>query len=112
MLRGCLWHEGSDGLGVGPMWLRMLLPYRKRFDKAARKHDECYDTRGDGFARELYDLLFLCGCLEASGTTMQRIVAYMYYALVRLFGWAFYRYNRDDGRGNGTLKGTTPRQDR
>ena len=38
-LKGCLWHEGSNGLGVGPIWLRLLLPYRKLFDKAARIHD-------------------------------------------------------------------------
>lgn len=93
-LRGCLWHEGSNGLGVGPIWLRKLLPYRKRFDKAARKHDECYDTKGDGEARKAYDLLFLCSSLSASDTMMQRMVAYVYYALVCLFGWAFYRYDR------------------
>lgn len=93
-LRGCLWHPGTDGLGVGPMWLRRYLPYRKRFGKAARKHDECYDTRGDGEARKAYDLLFLCSCLSVSDTGMQRMVAYVYYALVRLFGCAFYRYNR------------------
>lgn len=92
--KGCLWHEGSNGLGVGPMWLRRCLPYRKRFDKAARKHDECYDTRGDGEARKAYDLLFLCSCLSVSDTALQRMVAYVYYMLVRLFGWAFYRYDR------------------
>lgn len=72
-LRGCLWHEGSNGLGVGPMWLRKLLPYRKRFDKAARRHDECYDTRGDGETRKAYDLLFLRVCLKASETPQQRM---------------------------------------
>lgn len=76
------------------MWLRLLLPYRKRFDKAARKHDECYDTRGDGESRKAYDLLFLCSCLSVSDTAFQRMVAYVYYALVRMFGWAFYRYDR------------------
>lgn len=93
-LRGCLWHEGVNGLGVGPMCLRRWLPCRKRFDKAARKHDECYDTRGDGEARKVYDLLFLCSCLSASDTALQRLFAYVYYALVRAFGWAFYRYDR------------------
>lgn len=93
-LKGIFWHEGSNGLGVSPMLLRSLLPYRKRFDKAARKHDECYDTRGDGEARKAYDLLFLCSCLSVSDTAMQRMVAYVYYVLVRLFGWAFYRYGR------------------
>ena len=94
MFKGYLWHDGSNGLGVGPTWLRKLLPYRKRFDKVARKHDECYDTMGDGETRKAYDLLFLCSCLSVSDTALQRIVAYVYYALVRLFGWAFYRYDR------------------
>ena len=93
-IRGCLWHKGSNGLGVGPMWLRRWLPYRKTFDAAARKHDECYDTRGDGESRKAYDLLFLCSCLSVSDTALQCMVAYVYYALVRLFGWAFYRYDR------------------
>ena len=39
MIKGLLWHEGSNGLGVGPIWLRRLLPYRRLFDKAARIHD-------------------------------------------------------------------------
>ena len=38
-LKGCLWHVGSNGLGVGPIWLRRLLPYRRLFDSAARIHD-------------------------------------------------------------------------
>ena len=93
-LKGCLWHEGSNGLGVGPMWLRRWLPYRKTFDTAARKHDEWYDTKGDGWARELDDLLFLCECLKVSKTSIQRLFAYLYFLLVRTFGWAFYRYNK------------------
>ena len=93
-IKGCLWHEGSNGLGVGPMWLRRWLPYRKAFDAAARMHDEWYDTKGDGWARELDDLLFLYECLKASKTSMQRLFAYLYFLLVRIFGWAFYRYNK------------------
>ena len=94
MLKGCLWHQGSNGLGVGPIWLRRWLPYRKTFDAAARKHDEWYDTKGDGWARELDDLLFLCECLKAARTPMQRFFACLYFLLVRTFGWAFYRYNK------------------
>ena len=93
-LKGCLWHQGINGLGVGPMWLRRWLPYRKTFDAAARKHDEWYDTKGDGWARELDDLLFLCECLKVSKTSIQRLFAYLYFLLVRLFGWMFYRYQK------------------
>lgn len=94
MMKGCLWHEGSNGLGVGPMWLRRWLPYRERFDAAARVHDACYDTRGDGETRKAYDLLFLRVCLKASETPQQRMLAYVYFWMVRAFGWAFYRYGR------------------
>ena len=92
MLKGLLWHEGSNGLGVGPIWLRKLLPYRKLFDSAARIHDQCYDTKGD--SRKLYDLLFLYNCLKVSTNPLQKLVAYIYYILVRLFRWLFYRYNK------------------
>jgi hypothetical protein len=76
------------------MWLRRWLPYRKRFDTAARKHDDWYDTKGDGWARELDDLLFLCDCLKVSKTPMQWFFAYLYFFLVRMFGWMFYRYQK------------------
>ena len=93
-LKGYLWHQGINGLGVGPMWLRRWLPYRKTFDAAARKHDEWYDTKGDGWARELDDLLFLYESLKVSKTPMQRFFAYLYFLLVRMVGWMFYRYNK------------------
>ena len=90
-IKGIFYKPGINGLGVRGFH---RLPYRKRFDKAARKHDECYDTRGDRESRKAYDLLFLCSCLSVSDTALQCMVAYVYYALVRLFGWAFYRYDR------------------
>ena len=93
-LKGCFWHEGSNGLGVGPMWLRRCLPYRKRFDKAARVHDDCYDTCGDKWSRRLYDIGFLIMCLEASRSNMARVMAWAYFILCRIFGWMFYRYDR------------------
>ncbi len=92
-LKGIFWSEGSNGLGVGPMWLRRWLPCRERFYKAARTHDECYDTLGDGDSRKIYDLIFLCACISASQNAFQRILSYIYYFLVRAFGWMFYRYN-------------------
>lgn len=76
------------------MWLRLLLPYRKTFDAAARTHDYWYDAKGDGWARKLDDLLFLYECLRVAKTSIQRFFAYLYFLLVRMFGWAFYRYDR------------------
>ena len=94
MLKGCLWHKDSNGLGVGPLWLRRWLPYRKKFDAAARKHDAEYDELGDWKDRREYDILFLQSLLEVSVTTLQVSVAIVYFYLVRLFGWLFYRYNK------------------
>ena len=76
------------------MWLRRWLPYRKTFDAAARTHDYWYDAKGDGWARELDDLLFLYECLRVANTPIQRFSAYLYFLLVRVFGWLFYRYDR------------------
>ena len=93
-IRGCLWHKGSNGLGVGPMWLRLLLPYRKTFDAAARKHDECYDTRGDGESRKAYDLCFFADMVSWCENWRQLMMAHVYFVAVRLFGWMFFRYDK------------------
>lgn len=90
-LKGILWKPDINGLGVLGFH---ALPYRKRFDKAARKHDEWYDTKGDGWARRLYDIGFLIRCLEASRSDMARVMAWAYFILCRMFGWMFYRYDR------------------
>ncbi|MDY3876883.1 MAG: hypothetical protein SOZ60_05655 [Prevotella sp.] len=92
-LRGCLWHKGSNGLGIGPLWLRRWLPYRKVFDAAARKHDAWYDMKGDGWARQMYDIGFLIMCLKARRSDMACVFAWIYFILCRMFGWMFYRYN-------------------
>lgn len=93
-IKGCLWHEGSDGLGVGPMWLRRWLPYRERFDAAARVHDECYDIKGDGRDRFLYDKHLLEMMMRVSENDVEGLFSIVYYVMVRAFGWAFYRYGR------------------
>lgn len=93
-IRGCLWKPGINGLGVGPQWLRVLLPYRKQFDTAARIHDDNYDHRGDSHDRFLFDKYLLDNMLMQSSSDLQVLFAILYYILVRLFGWMFYRYNR------------------
>ena len=92
-LRGALWHEGSNGLGVGPMWLRRCLPYRQRFRYAAIQHDMAYDSNGDGEYRRFADYAFLAMCLSASDNWLQRLTAWVYFVAVRLFGWLYYRYD-------------------
>lgn len=70
------------------------LPYRKRFDRAAREHDRCYDIGGDGWDRFYFDTEFLKDCLTACDTDIQCAFAMLYFTVVRALGWAFYRYNR------------------
>lgn len=93
-LRGILWKPGVNGLGIGPKWLRKLLPYRKRFHEAALHHDVRYDKRGGEKERCKYDIAFLEDMIYDSSSTLQVSVAVVYYYAVRVFGWLFYRYNR------------------
>lgn len=90
-LKGCLWKPGINGLGVRGFH---HLPYRKRFDYAARNHDRLYDCEGSSKDRFNVDRLFLEWCIQSSHTDFQCFFAILYFVIVRMFGWAFYRYNR------------------
>lgn len=94
-IKGCLWKQGINGLGVGPAWLRRLVPYRERFDTAARIHDDEYDQKGDGHMRFLFDKYLLENMLRRSGNDVQAVFSLVYFVLVRAFGWLFYRYDRE-----------------
>lgn len=91
MLRGLLWKPGVNGLGVRGFH---CLPYRKRFEEAANNHDTEYDEKGGWRDRREYDIIFLQAMLEKCVNTLQVSVAVIYFYVVRLFGWLFYRYNR------------------
>lgn len=93
-LRGMFWKPGINGLGVGSKWLRALLPYKERFDSAAREHDAAYDCKGDGESRFLADKRLLREMLCASDNDRECFFAIFYYTLVRMFGWLFYRYDK------------------
>lgn len=93
-IRGCFWHKGINGLGVGPRWMRAFLPYKERFDSAAREHDAAYDCEGDGYSRFLADKRLLREMLCASENVTQCFFAIVYFTLVRMFGWMFYRYDK------------------
>lgn len=90
-LKGIFWRPGINGLGVRGMH---NLPYRKRFDQAARHHDWLYDISGDGGDRRFADINFLYMCVRQCETDFQCFFAILYFIAVRLFGWAFFRYNR------------------
>lgn len=90
-LKGCLWKPGVNGLGVLGFH---RLPYRVKFEKAAYVHDTYYDCKGTWHDRYEYDVAFLrcmIGCCESD---CQILTALFYYIVVRMFGWAFYRYDR------------------
>lgn len=91
MLKGIFWKPGVNGLGVFGFH---KLPYAKLFDKAARQHDSDYDLNGTWKNRRCADIRFLKNELNVSHSAIQIDFAILYYILVRLFGWAFYRYNR------------------
>ena len=94
-IKGCLWKPGINGLGVGPAWLRRLVPYRELFDTAARIHDDEYDQKGDVHMRFLFDKYLLENMLRRSGNDVQAVFSVVYFVLVRAFGWLFYRYDRE-----------------
>ena len=96
-IKGCLWKEGVNGLGVGPMWLRRWLPYRELFDTAARIHDDEYDQKGGGNMRFLFDKFLLENMLRRSENDVQAVFSVAYFVCVRMFGWLFYRYDRETG---------------
>lgn len=91
VLRGCLWKSGINGLGVLGFH---RLPYRRLFHEAACCHDADYDRKGSWRNRRDYDISFLWHMVIECGTDIQVAFALLYYVLVRVFGWAFYRYNR------------------
>lgn len=91
-LSGILWKPGINGLGVLGFH---KLPYRKRFDGAARQHDSDYDSKGDAWWRRFYDIKFLWNMIGACDTDFQVGFAVFYFVMARLFGWAFYRYRRN-----------------
>lgn len=90
-IKGCLWKAGVNGLGV--MGFHRL-PYRERFNFAARRHDEDYDLGGYSWDRRMADINFLWRMLAASESDIQVAVAVAYYWVVRLLGWLFFRYSR------------------
>lgn len=91
-IEGILWKPGVNGLGVQGFH---RLPCRRRFDTAARRHDAFYDCRGGWRERRAYDIVFLGDMVAACRTTLHVSVAVAYFCAVRMFGWLFYRYDRN-----------------
>ena len=93
-IRGLLWREGENGLGVNILGFHPKLPYSVLFDKPARQHDRMYDNGGDGWNRAFYDEMFGQWMWRYSHTVSQRIFCIIYYISVRLFGWLFFNYTK------------------
>lgn len=90
MLNKIFWKPGINGLGVFGFH---KLPCRIRFDKAAKQHDLDYDKGGNSRSRMIADDKFLKNELRSCVTTTQKVLAYTYYGIVRLFGNMFFNYN-------------------
>lgn len=69
-----------------------MLPYARRFANAAAFHDWAYDHMGDEWGRRWADLEFFELMLDECDTVFQAFFAFLYFALVWVFGWAFFRY--------------------
>lgn len=94
-LKGIFWKPGINGLGVGDHPLP--LPYRVRFDDAARHHDYNYDLGGDAASRASADKIFFHEMRLRCSSLWQDVAAWAYYKAVRAFGWLFYHYNGEEG---------------
>lgn len=60
------------------------------FESACLAHDEAYTTNSRGLSRAEADALFLDAMLSSSRGFADRLRAYVYYALVRAFGWYYF----------------------
>lgn len=88
-LIGILWKPGINGLDVLGFH---KLPYRHKFDWAARHHDWMYDLGGDSGDRKAADVRFHYDCARVCATTLQVTMSIIYFYAVRLFGWMFFKY--------------------
>ena len=73
-----------------PDWLRKYLS--KKFDIACLWHDYHYETKEK--SRRESDDYFLEQMISLSKTRWDRIIAYTFYYICRLFGWS--RYGKPD----------------
>lgn len=90
-IKGIFYKPGINGLGVSGFH---HLPYRNRFDEAARHHDWMYDLGGDHKDREAADVRFLYDCVRVCDKTFQVTTSIIYFYAVRLFGWMFFKYKK------------------
>ena len=92
-LKGVFWKEGINGLGVGPQWMRRLVPYKRKFDLPACAHDRAYDVGGSEADRLRADRALLDVMLSLCTNGTQLLFAAFYYCMVRIFGRLFFRYD-------------------
>lgn len=80
--------------GCGFRWMKgWWIPLAKRFAFSCEKHDLYYDNHL--YSRYIADLLFLGLMLKYCDRWWHAIVAWLYFILVRCFGWmTYYEKNR------------------
>lgn len=70
-----------------PNWLKKWLS--KRFNYACCLHDTAYSEKN--LDRKTVDKRFLQRMLRVSQTRKDKIIAHVYYGLVRVFGWISWK---------------------
>lgn len=77
--------------GCGPYWMPEWMK-EKHFEKSCNIHDKDYtDTK---IGRKKADDKFLDNMLENAETRPRKAQAYLYYGLVRMFGWTSWGVQR------------------
>lgn len=75
-----------EGLGVSWLW---KLSDNHPFYRAGVKHDRAYDLKIEKTSKKA-DKIFLKECLEIATTKSLKAQAYLFYGIVRL--WGFFRW--------------------
>ena len=73
--------------------LLRLLPFSKKFNKAAKEHDILYGIGGDKYNKKYADDTFSKLMLkECKWNPFAYIIAFFYYSLVKTLGRFFFNY--------------------
>lgn len=74
-----------------PKWIKKLLS--SKFNTSCKIHDNQY-KKASKYTRREADKLFLQNMLtEASNSKYWTLAAYLYYYIVKLWGWYYYKGN-------------------
>ena len=76
-----------------PQWSLRLLPFSKRFDKAAKKHDEGYWLGGTNVEKKYTDDMFAKDMITVCNwNPFSWFFAFVYYLAVKTLGFMFFNW--------------------